>query len=275
VALIKTDPVASLGLARLAVADVDRWHGRLRKAGLGEAAIRNRHTVLRAALTQGVRWGWVATNVASSARLTQRKRPPREAMTDEDVRKVLAAAVALGPAAALALRLAAATGARRSELAALRWDDLQGDRLRIDSSVALLRDGSGSPTLVDDVTKTANRRTLTVDETTLRVWASLRASYADPGEWVFGLFEPANPDRIGWWWQRARKLSGIDVAWRLHDLRHWSATQAIGQGHDIRTVAGRLGHANPAMTLRVYAHVVEAADRSVAASLASALDAHD
>jgi hypothetical protein len=29
-------------------------------------------------------------------------------------------------------------------------------------------------------------------------------------------------DRIGWWWTRARKLSGIDKKWRLHDLRHWS-----------------------------------------------------
>jgi integrase len=34
---------------------------------------------------------------------------------------------------------------------------------------------------------------------------------------------------------------------------------AIGQGHDVRTVAGRLGHANPAMTLRVYAHAFAAA----------------
>ena len=41
------------------------------------------------------------------------------------------------------------------------------------------------------------------------------------------------------------------MKWRLHDLRHWSATVSIGQGHDVRTVAGRLGHSNPAMTLRV------------------------
>ena len=59
--------------------------------------------------------------------------------------------------------------------------------------------------------------------------------------------------------------------WRLHDLRHWSATVSIGQGHDVRTVAGRLGHANPAMTLRVYAHVFAAADQAVAAGLGDIL----
>jgi integrase len=62
---------------------------------------------------------------------------------------------------------------------------------------------------------------------------------------------PPNPDRIGWWWQRARELSGIQAEWRLHDLRHWAATMTITSGHDVRTVAGRLDHANAAMTLRV------------------------
>ena len=86
---------------------------------------------------------------------------------------------------------------------------------------------------------------------------------------------PANPDRIGWWWHRARDLAGVDEKWRLHDLRHWSATTAIASGHDVRTVAGRLGHANAAMTLRVYAHVVSAADEVLAVGLGDALDRDD
>ena len=89
---------------------------------------------------------------------------------------------------------------------------------------------------------------------------------------MFGLGpELVSPDRIGWWWKRARSIAGIDPKWRLHDLRHWSATVAIGQGHDVRTVAGRLGHANPAMTLRVYAHAFAAADQAVAVSLGELL----
>ena len=42
---------------------------------------------------------------------------------------------------------------------------------------------------------------------------------------------------------------GVDV--HLHQLRHFSATQLIGGGTDVRTVAGRLGHADAAITLRV------------------------
>ena len=45
---------------------------------------------------------------------------------------------------------------------------------------------------------------------------------------------------------------------------------AISGGHDVRTVAGRLGHANAAMTLRVYAHAVDSADEALALALGGA-----
>ena len=54
---------------------------------------------------------------------------------------------------------------------------------------------------------------------------------------------------------------------RFHDLRHLSATEMVGQGMDPRTVAARLGHANPSVTLAVYAHAAEARDREAADGL--------
>ena len=54
----------------------------------------------------------------------------------------------------------------------------------------------------------------------------------------------------------------LDV--RLHDLRHFVATQLLSAGVDVRTVAGRLGHRNAATTLNVYAHFVEQTDRAAA-----------
>jgi hypothetical protein len=42
---------------------------------------------------------------------------------------------------------------------------------------------------------------------------------------------------------------------------------AIGDGVDVRTVAGRLGHKDPSVTLRVYSHALEARDRDLASML--------
>jgi integrase len=272
---IAADPIARIAAARLGVADVERWHARMRRGGLGDATVRSRHAVLRAAVEQAVRWGWANTNVVASARLRHGKRPAREAMTDEEVRRVISAAHSFDPAAGLALRLAAIAGARRSEVAALRWEDFdpESQRLRIDSSVTVMRDPNGAkPYLVDAPTKTGDTRVVRLDDATILELERQREQREEVSPYLFSLtLGPPNPDRVGWWWKRARELSAIDEKWRLHDLRHWTATTAITNGHDVRTVAGRLGHANAAMTLRVYAHAIEAADDLLAKTLGAAL----
>jgi integrase len=194
-------------------------------------------------------------------------------MSLEEVRSVIAAAREIDPAAAVAVRLAAVAGCRRAELAALRWDDVDGQRLTIDSSVAQRREAGGDSELVDEPTKTANRRTVHLDAATVAEIRALRDERQVVSSYMFSYDSgPAPASRIGWWWTRARALAGIDQRWRLHDLRHWSATTAISGGTDVRTVAGRLGHANPAMTLRVYAHAVDAADRTLGEQLGELLD---
>ena len=54
---IEKDQIARVPLARLSTGDIERWHTRLRQAGMGDAGIKNLHGVLRAALSQAVRWG--------------------------------------------------------------------------------------------------------------------------------------------------------------------------------------------------------------------------
>jgi integrase len=275
VRFVQQDQIAGTPLARLGVAEVDRWLTRMRRAGLGDSAIRNRLTVLRAALQQAVVWGWIPSNPAALTRPPGVKRSPRDVMSPDDAIGVIKAATDLDPLAGLALRVAAVAGARRAELAALRWTDLDGSVLTIDSAITVIRSGSEgteAPRLVDTRTKTAERHTVTLDAETVRLWDELRSELEPYGPYVFNIGKrPASPDRIGWWWRRAREASGIDKHWRLHDLRHFSATMAIAAGHDVRTVAHRLGHSDPAMTLRVYAHAVEAADQGIAELLGNVL----
>lgn len=47
----------------------------------------------------------------------------------------------------------------------------------------------------------------------------------------------------------------------LHELRHTFASILIGQGFDVTFVADQLGHADPAITLRVYAKLFDPAAR--------------
>ena len=55
---------------------------------------------------------------------------------------------------------------------------------------------------------------------------------------------------------------------RLHDLRHTSATLLLSENVDIETVASRLGHANPSVTLNVYGHALKKKDKTASDTLA-------
>jgi integrase len=70
---------------------------------------------------------------------------------------------------------------------------------------------------------------------------------------------------------RVRTQAGLDSV-RLHDLRHFAATRMLVAGVPVRTVSGRLGHANAATTLGVYAHFIEASDRDAATKLGALLE---
>ena len=58
---------------------------------------------------------------------------------------------------------------------------------------------------------------------------------------------------------------------RFHDLRHFAATVILAGGIDVRTVAGRLGHSRPTLTLQTYTHVMDVTDRRAADILAKTL----
>jgi integrase len=71
---------------------------------------------------------------------------------------------------------------------------------------------------------------------------------------------------------RARRRAGL-AHFRLHDLRHFMATQMLSAGVPIVTVSQRLSHARVSTTLNVYAHSVPGGDRRAAEVLAAILAA--
>jgi integrase len=81
---------------------------------------------------------------------------------------------------------------------------------------------------------------------------------------------PINPDTVTHLVTRIARQAGIAAT--PHTLRHFMATQMIATGNDIRTVAGRLGHAKPSTTLDVYAHVMPQRDRDAALGIGAALE---
>ena len=81
---------------------------------------------------------------------------------------------------------------------------------------------------------------------------------------------PWRPDSVSRAFRRLSTKLDLDSV-RFHDLRHYVATRLLAGGIDLRTVAGRLGHAKAGTTLNVYAAFVPASDRAAADLLAKEL----
>ena len=86
---------------------------------------------------------------------------------------------------------------------------------------------------------------------------------------TYNLDRPISPDTVSHYVRKIATKAGVDT--HLHGLRHFAATQMIGGGHDVRTVAGRLGHRDASTTLKVYSHFLPERDRDAADYLGKAL----
>jgi integrase len=152
------------------------------------------------------------------------------------------------------LRLAATTGLRISEILGLQWRDLDRAAGVLHVERQYGRDGVYGP----PKTRAGVREVPVTDEVRDELIAlRLRSRFSQDGDPVFCTktgkpYDYANVYR--WGWLPARDAAGLPAHLTLHQLRHAAASRLIAAGLDPVTVAAILGHDDPAITLKVYAH---------------------
>ncbi len=111
---IKGSTIARLAVAKLTTRDVDRFYTQLRAEGMTPATVMHHHRVLRAALNQAERWGWINRNPARYATVASSPAPELHVPTPEQAQAlVLRAATTLSPDLAPMLLFLMLTGLRR------------------------------------------------------------------------------------------------------------------------------------------------------------------
>lgn len=263
--------------------DLDALYGALVERGLSPARVRNVHTVLQGAFAQAVRWGWIPASPVPYARQPRVRRRDIDPPAPDDVRRLLDAARARRPSLHVLLVVAADTGARRGELVALRWGDFDLERGEV--LIERTRVLAGRRVVEKETKTDGSLRRIALNAFTARTLVAHRARQAEAAL-AFGvtlerdayLFtdepdgaRPWGPGSVSQRFGQLCRSVGVTGV-RLHDLRHYVATQLLAAGVDVRTVAGRLGHANPNVTLSTYAHFVPARDREASDLLGRLLE---
>ncbi len=239
-------------------------------AGLAPKTIRNGLSVLRRVLTLLERQGLVNRNPASSigelirrvGRASATEVKEVQYWTREEVGQLLETARLHEPRFAPLLVVLFSTGIRRGEAIGLQWSDIDFDRGRISIRRSITNAGLSTPKSGSGriVGMTAGLAEELFDLLTYRRREQLSRGWPEIPPWLFcsETGSPPDPSNVERAWRRVRRRAqkvGVRSL-KLHCARHTWATFALHAGRNIRWVADQLGHADPALTLRVYAHAM-------------------
>lgn len=238
--------LGGIPLRKLRATDVRRLIADRLAAGKSPATVGRIVTTLRIALTQATRDRVILDNPAAAVRLPRVTAEPVAALTEDEADRIVDATRGTWMETLVALLLG--TGIRLGEACGLDWSDVDLER-----SFVLVR-----------VSKTKVRAVPMSDTAT----EALRKHKA-----AAKVYGPAEPVFLGD--RSGKRLSGASVSHAFplllkraglpsmtpHGLRHGVASLMIAKGVHMRVVAEQLGHSNPAMTARVYAHVLPESQR--------------
>jgi integrase len=250
------------------------------RGGLSAQTVIHYHRVLRKALHDAVRWQLVARNPADSVEPPRPVRREMKVLDGDQVARLLEAAQDSWHY--IPILLAVATGLRRGEILALRWEDIDlGEGiLAVRRSLEQTRQG-----LSFKEPKTAKgRRTvvlpgMAVDELRRHQEEQVVAKLLlGPGYHDQGLVcaeddgRPIIPDHVTRDFPVLVRKAGLPPI-RFHDLRHTHATMLLREGIHPKVVSERLGHSTIGITLDTYSHVLPSMQEEAARRLDIALRA--
>jgi integrase len=269
--------IGALAIQKLRPVHLVELYRKLQESGgqdgrpLAPRSIQYVHRLLHRALGHATIWGVTHQNIATNVS------PPPAPDSEISIldQKQIGAVLqhlngrTLRPIVAFLL----GTGARRGEVLALRWQDIDLEKriVRIERSVEQTKDGLR---IKSPKTK-AGRRSVTISPWLV---AELRAHHTRQQELRLKLGmgrAPADSLVFATWDGRlraphgisqkfAQAMSSLKIDCKLHALRHTHVSQLIAAGLDVLTISRRIGHASAAVTLDVYGHLFSNTDARAA-----------
>jgi integrase len=258
------------------------WHRLLESGGhhrrtkaprpLSAKTVRNIAGVVSSAFARAVRWGLVTNNPVS------RSEPPvpkkRRGMALTPTQQTLIYESASGPWCLPAfLEVSAATGARRGEVLALRWSDLQDGRVVIARSltqtkqVLEFKDPKTEESVRVVSLPASACNALDVHRKQQQEFRQQYGSdYRTDLDLIFANPDgsPLKPDSVSSSVSALCRRLKLPKGVSLHTLRHSHGSQLLAAGMEITAVSERLGHSSVRVTADVYSHAIRGRDDEAA-----------
>lgn len=179
-----------------------------------------------------------------------------KAHTEDELRRILTCLEAEPLKWKALVYLLIDTGLRRGECCALRWEnvDFQNSKITIAENLCY----TAKKGVYLDTPKSGKVRTIDIDPAITALLRQLRAEQAGKAISTFVFTQEKSPEPMHPQ-SPTRYLKRFSARYNIpdmhpHKLRHSFASVAITNGADVASVSGKLGHADPAITMRLYTH---------------------
>lgn len=273
--------IGAVPLTRLEPEHLQRLYTAKLETGLAPRTVRYIHVVTHKALNVAVKWGKVQRNVADGADPPKGQRTDMQVWNEREISRFLDAArsTPYHPLFYSALY----TGARRGELLALRWQDvdLVTDRLSVSRTLTQI----GKDFVFGQPKSEKSRRSIALPPSAALLLRQLRESTEHirarlgmaltEDQLVFSHapdgHAPLRPNTVSRAWETTCRKAGVKAI-RFHDARHTHASLLLKQNVPLKVISERLGHSTIAVTADIYSHVLPGMQESAAARFDAALN---
>jgi integrase len=269
-----TPEIGRVPLVALTPMQVQRWLTRLDARGIGPWARVRAHAVLRTALNDALRWGYVTLNAAALAKAPPLPRIRPTILTPEQGRALLGAVA--GTTWEPILHLALYAALRQGEILALRWGDVDLAAGTVTVSATLSRDKARERRTPKT---TSSARTVPLAGPVLTVLRAHRQRETDAGRFphadAFLFIEPRNgrplaASKLSHGWSQLLQLVGLPHM-HFHHTRSTSLSWMSAAGVSPAALAAIAGHRSTSTTLGYYVRAQAPEQRAAVEALARVL----
>jgi len=255
------DNIGTYKLSKLKKLHIQDFSNKLyEEYDLSSKTIKNYINLISSILEKAIEWGYINNNVASNINIPKNYNKPKkeqEIYNNEEIKMLFKALETEEEPFKTMVYISFYTGARRGEVLALRWKDIDFDNNIIHVVQNKIRKVDGTK-----IKETKNKRSRNFVAPQI-LMTKLKEIYnnQDKEDLIFNYY-PATYTRM---WKNFIKKTDLKYI-TLHDLRHTNGSILASKGVDIVTIAKRLGHL-PATASAYYLHAVSEEDKKASEKL--------
>ncbi|HCC02320.1 MAG TPA: site-specific integrase [Ruminococcaceae bacterium] len=238
--------------------------------------------LIQSILSTAMGWQVILSNPCDRVKPPKKDTPPQAVLSLEEAQRLIKC---LGSESILhrtAVLLLLYSGARRSEIYGLKWNNINLDKMQIFIEHAWKRGKDGKFDYCPCKNE-SSERVIALPDCCRTILTELRAHQNAQrlkcgDHWIKSnavmLNEDgthASPDELTSWFRKFCRKNGFSEKVHIHTLRHTSATLQIESHQSIRAVSARLGHSQTSTTMNIYSHAIQSADAKAAEVLGSLL----